>query len=54
MTTPTSTFKSGLIDAKIGTLAKQTIAATDLIYGMHKLDFRNNIGGFSLGYTSSH
>ena len=55
MTTPTSVFMSDPKEAKNGTLAKQTLGATDLIYGMYiQLDFGSNMGGIPPGYTSSH
>ena len=55
MTTPTSVFISGLNEAKNGTLAKQTLGVTDLIYGMYiQLDFGSNMGGIPPDYTSSH
>ena len=55
ITTPTSVFMSGPKKAKNGTLTRQTLGATDLIYGMHaQLDFGSNMGRISLGYTSSH
>ena len=40
--------------AKNGTLARQALGVTDLMYGIHiQLDFGSNMGGMSLGYTSS-
>ena len=55
MTTPTFVFVSGPKKAKNGTLAKQTLGATDLIYGMYtELDFGSNMGGIPPGYTSSY
>ena len=55
MTTSTSVFMSGPKEAKNGTLAKQTLGATDSIYGMYaQLDFGSNMGGIPPGYTSSH
>ena len=55
MTTPTSVFMSSLKETKNGTLAKQTLEAIDLIYGMYtQLDFGNNVGGIPPGYTFSH
>ena len=55
MTTPTSVFMSGPKEAKNGTWAKQTLGATDLIYGMYtQFDFGSNMGGIPPGYTSSH
>ena len=39
---------------KMVLLAKQTLGATDLIYGMYtQLDFGRNMGGIPPGYTSS-
>ena len=35
MTTPTSFFMSGPKEDKKGILAKQTLGATDLIYGLY-------------------
>ena len=41
--------------AKNGTLARQTLGATDLIHGMHiQLDFGSNMGGIPPGYIFSH
>ena len=55
MTISTSVFIYGPKEAKNGTLAKQTLAATDLIYGMStQLDYGSNVGGIPPGYTSSH
>ena len=55
MTTPTSVFMSGLKKAKNVILAKQTLGATDLIYGMYtQLNFGSNMGEIPPGYTSSH
>ena len=55
MTTPTTVFMSGPKEAKSGTLAKQTLGAIDLIFGMYtQLDFGINMGGIPPGYTSSH
>ena len=55
MTTPTSVFMSGPKEAKNGTLAKQTLEVTDLIYGTYtQLEFGSNMGGIPPGYTSSH
>ena len=55
MTTPISVFMSGPKEAKNGTLAKQTLGATDIIYGMYtQLDFGSNMGGIPHGYTFSH
>ena len=54
MTTSTSVFMSSPKEAQNDTLAKQTLGATDLIYGMYaQLDFGSNMGGILPGYTSS-
>ena len=42
MTTPTSVFMSGQKEDKNGTLAKQTLGVTDLIYGFI-LNFDYNV-----------
>ena len=48
MTTPTFVFMSGPKEAKNGTLVKQTLGVTDLIYGMYtQLDFGSNMGGMA-------
>ena len=48
MTTPFFCV-SGPKEAKNGTLAKQTLGATDLIYGMYtQLDFGSSMGGILL------
>ena len=50
MITPTSVFVSGSKEAKNGTLAKQTLGAADLIYGMYtQLNFGSNMGGIPQG-----
>ena len=55
MTTFTSIFMSCPKEVKNGTLAKQTLGAIDLVYGMYtQLDFGSNMGGIPPGYTSSH
>ena len=55
MTTATSVFVSCPKEAKNGTLDKQTLGATDLIFGMYtQLDFGSNMGGIPPGYTSFH
>ena len=54
MTTPTSVFLSGPKEAKNDTLAKQTLQATDLIYGMcTQLDFGSNMGRIPAGYVKN-
>ena len=55
MTTPILFSCQAQKKSKIGTLAKQTFGATDLIYGMYtQLHFGSNMGGIPPGYTSSH
>ena len=55
MTTPISVFMSGLKKAENGTLAIQTLRATDLIHGMHtQVDFGSNMDGIRPCYISSH
>ena len=55
MSTPISVFMSIPKKAKNGSLTRQTLGATHLIYGMHiQLDFESNIGWIPPGYTSSH
>ena len=54
MTTPISVFMSGPKKAKNGTLARQTLGATDLKHGMHtQIDFGSNFCGEARSLTGT-